>query len=34
MAPDVETEYWETVLPTSNVLDPDNDTDREIGELG
>src|SRR6185503_8229578 len=34
MAPLVETEYCETMLPTSNVLAPERVTDSEMGALG
>src|SRR5580700_10673582 len=33
-APEVETEYWEIMLPISNVLAPLSVTDSEIGALG
>jgi len=34
IAPLVETEYCETMLPTSNVFAPASDTEREMSELG
>src|ERR1035441_5392284 len=34
MAPEVDTEYWETMLPTSNVFAPDRVTERETGAPG
>ena len=33
-APEVETEYWETMLPTSKVLAPASVTERETGAPG
>ena len=34
MAPPVETEYWETALPTSKVLAPASVTESETGAPG
>ena len=34
MAPDVVTEYWETMLPTSKVFAPATVTAREMGAPG
>src|SRR5258708_6313554 len=34
MAPEVETEYWATIFPTSNVLAPLRVTLMEMGALG
>ena len=34
MAPEVETEYWDTVLPTSKVLAPASVTESETGAPG
>ena len=34
MAPEVETEYCETMLPTSKVLAPASETESEMGGAG